>query len=80
MFGNGSLLARFIPSEGLRRLITGFLFGQRVAMIALSTVGKPYSLSGGLGGRNAERVNEEKKQSAQTAKLMAGQSARRLKR
>jgi len=40
MFGTGSPMARLIPSEGLRRLITGFLFGTTGATIALSAVGK----------------------------------------
>ena len=40
MFGTGSPMARLIPGEGLRRLITGFLFGTTGAMIALSAVGK----------------------------------------
>lgn len=40
MFGTGSPMARLIPSEGLRRLITGFLFGTTGATIALSPVGK----------------------------------------
>lgn len=40
MFGTGSPMAQLIPSEGLRRLITGFLFGTTGAMIALSVVGK----------------------------------------
>jgi aquaporin Z len=40
MFGSGSPMARILPSEGLRRLITGFLFGTTGAMIALSPVGK----------------------------------------
>ena len=40
MFGTGSPLRRFIPDEGLRRLITGFLFGTTGATIALSAVGK----------------------------------------
>ena len=39
MFGSGSPMARLIPSEGLRRLITGFLFGTTGAAIALSPVG-----------------------------------------
>jgi aquaporin Z len=39
-FGTGSPLVRLIPNEGLRRLITGFLFGTTGAMIALSPVGK----------------------------------------
>jgi aquaporin Z len=40
MFGAGAPMARLIPSEGLRRLITGFLFGTTGACIALSPVGK----------------------------------------
>jgi aquaporin Z len=40
MFGAGSPGASAIPSEGLRRLITGFLFGTTGALIALSPVGK----------------------------------------
>lgn len=40
MFGSGSPMAGIIPSEGLRRLITGFLFGTTGALIALSPVGK----------------------------------------
>jgi len=40
MFGTGSPMARLIPSEGWRRLITGFLFGTTGACIALSPVGK----------------------------------------
>ena len=40
MFGTGSPLARLIPGEGLRRLLTGFLFGTTGACIALSPVGK----------------------------------------
>ena len=40
MFGAGAPLARLIPSDGLRRLITGFLFGTTGASIALSPVGK----------------------------------------
>ena len=40
MFGSGSPVARTVPSEGLRRLITGFLFGTTGALIALSPVGK----------------------------------------
>jgi aquaporin Z len=40
MFGTGSPMARLIPGEGLRRLITGFLFGTTGACIALSPVGK----------------------------------------
>jgi aquaporin Z len=40
MFGAGTPVARLIPSEGLRRLVTGFLFGTTGACIALSRVGK----------------------------------------
>lgn len=40
MFGSGSPMLRLLPSEGLRRLITGFLFGTTGALIALSPVGK----------------------------------------
>jgi aquaporin Z len=40
MFGTGSPLASLITSEGLGRLITGFLFGTSGASIALSPVGK----------------------------------------
>jgi aquaporin Z len=40
MFGAGSPLAGLIPNEGLRRLITGYLFGTTGALIALSPVGK----------------------------------------
>ena len=40
MFGTGSPMAQLIPSEGLRRLITGFLFGTTGAAIALSKVGE----------------------------------------
>jgi aquaporin Z len=40
MSGTGTPMARLIPSEGLRRLITGFLFGTTGACIALSPVGK----------------------------------------
>jgi aquaporin Z len=39
MFGEGSPLAGVLPSEGWRRLITGFLFGTTGALIALSPVG-----------------------------------------
>jgi aquaporin Z len=39
MFGTGSPMTRIIPSEDLRRLITGFLFGTTGATIALSPVG-----------------------------------------
>ena len=40
MFGDGSPMARAIPSVGLRQTITGFLFGCVGATIALSAVGK----------------------------------------
>jgi aquaporin Z len=40
MFGAGSPVAGLIPGEGLRRLLTGFLFGTTGACIALSPVGK----------------------------------------
>jgi aquaporin Z len=40
MFGRGSPIIGIVPSEGLRRLITGFLFGTTGALIALSPVGK----------------------------------------
>jgi aquaporin Z len=40
MFGEGTPIARLIPSEASRRLITGFLFGTTGAAIALSPVGK----------------------------------------
>ena len=40
MFGAGTPMAHLIPSEGLRRLITGFFFGTTGACIALSPVGK----------------------------------------
>ena len=39
-FGTGSPTARFVPDEGLRRLMTGFLFGATGASIAISPVGK----------------------------------------
>jgi aquaporin Z len=40
MFGTGSPIPRMVPSEGWRRLITGFFFGNTGALIALSPVGK----------------------------------------
>ena len=40
MFGQGSPMVGLIPDEGLRRLITGFLFGSTGASIALSRIGK----------------------------------------
>ncbi len=39
-FGKGSFVTRLIPDAGLRRLITGFLFGSTGAAIAYSKVGK----------------------------------------
>ena len=39
-FGQGSPLIQWVPSEGLRRLLTGFLFGSTGALIALSPLGK----------------------------------------
>jgi len=39
-FGTGSLMIRLVPDAGLRRLITGFLFGTIGALIALSPLGK----------------------------------------
>jgi aquaporin Z len=39
-FGNGSPVATLLPDAGLRRLITGFLFGTTGALIAISPVGK----------------------------------------
>lgn len=39
-FGAGSPVVRWIPDAGLRRLITGFLFGSTGGLIALSAVGK----------------------------------------
>jgi aquaporin Z len=40
MFGAGTPMARLIPDEALRRLVTGFLFGSTGALIALSPIGK----------------------------------------
>ena len=40
MFGEGSPIPSVLPSEGWRRLITGFLFGTTGASIALSPVGR----------------------------------------
>ena len=40
MFGEGSPIAAALPDEGLRRLITGFLFGTTGALIAISPVGE----------------------------------------
>ena len=40
IWGTGNPVARLIPSEGLRRLINGFLFGTTGACITLSPVGR----------------------------------------
>ncbi len=40
MFGAGTPMARLVPNEAVRRLITGFFFGTTGALIALSPVGK----------------------------------------
>lgn len=40
VFGDGTPMARLLPDEGTRRLLTGFLFGATGASIALSPVGK----------------------------------------
>ncbi len=39
-FGDGSPVARLVPSAGFRRLITGFLFGTTGALIAVSPLGR----------------------------------------
>lgn len=39
-FGQGSPVVQLIPSNGCRRLLTGFLFGSTGALIALSPLGK----------------------------------------
>lgn len=39
-FGDGSPVATWLPNAGLRRAITGFLFGSTGALIAVSPVGK----------------------------------------
>jgi len=39
-FGRGSLVLDMLPDAGVRRLITGFLFGTTGALIAISPVGK----------------------------------------
>jgi len=38
MFGSGSPMTRLIPSETVRRVITGFLFGSTGALIALQVL------------------------------------------
>jgi aquaporin Z len=40
MFGTGTPMAQLVPDEGLRRAITGFIFGSLGASIALSPVGR----------------------------------------
>lgn len=39
-FGQGSPIVQYIPDAGMRRLITGFLFGTTGALIAISPLGK----------------------------------------
>ena len=39
-FGAGSPVLKWIPDPGLRRLITGFLFGTTGGLIAVSPLGK----------------------------------------
>jgi aquaporin Z len=39
-FGQGSPMISFLPDAGLRRLITGFLFGTTGALVAVSPLGK----------------------------------------
>jgi aquaporin Z len=39
-FGQGSPVVRLLPNAGLRRVVTGFLFGSTGALIALSPLGK----------------------------------------
>jgi aquaporin Z len=39
-FGQGSPVVRLLPDAGLRRLLTGFLFGATGALIAVSPIGK----------------------------------------
>lgn len=39
-FGRGSFVVRYLPDPGLRRLLTGFLFGSTGALIALSPLGR----------------------------------------
>jgi aquaporin Z len=40
MFGSGRPMPALIPSIGMRRFITGFLFGSTGALIAISPIGK----------------------------------------
>ena len=39
-FGKGSFMISLLPDAGIRRLITGFLFGSTGALIAVSWIGK----------------------------------------
>jgi aquaporin Z len=39
-FGSGSFVTRLVPSDGLRRLVTGFLFGATGGLIAVSPLGR----------------------------------------
>ena len=41
MFGSGSPMGTLIPREGIRQVITGFLFGATGALISLSPISKP---------------------------------------
>lgn len=64
-FGKGSPMAAWLPSDGVRRLLTGFLFGCTGAAIAVSWVGKvsgahinpvvsgAFWMLGKMGGRHA---------------------------
>jgi aquaporin Z len=40
MFGTGSPMPEILPGMGIRRLITGFLFGSTGALISMSRIGK----------------------------------------
>jgi aquaporin Z len=40
MFGQGSALPALLPSVGLRRFLTGALFGSVAALLALSPIGR----------------------------------------
>ena len=39
-FGHGSPVIQYLPDAGVRRLLTGFLFGTTGALIAISPIGK----------------------------------------
>jgi aquaporin Z len=39
-WGEGSVVAKFIPSESARRLLTGFMFGTVGCLVTISPVGK----------------------------------------